>query len=175
MSLQTNSQRRLQSSTRINLARDLHNSLAQDLVAIAYKLDLLLFELPARHRGKLREVRADVTSATSKVRQTLFDLRRIESDYKSEIEELAAPMKLTLLGESDQLDGAQREILNELIRNAAQHSKGHNLEVSISKSRIVVQDDGQGLHGVSEQVAEIGGQINISCNEKGTRVEICFP
>ena len=104
MLLQKNSQRRLQSSTRVELARDLHDSLAQDLVAIGYQIDLLINDLPARYRANAREIREAVTAATKSVRRELFSLREIASDYQSELINRAAPLHLQINGEISSLN-----------------------------------------------------------------------
>ena len=175
MLLQKNSQRRSQSSTRVELARDLHDSLAQDLVAIGYQLDLLLNDLPLRYRANAREIRQAVTAATKSVRRELFALRDLTGDYQAELLNHAAPLNLQINGEISKLNPCTQRILDELVKNAAQHSKGHNLRVDIAEKLIVVSDDGQGMLGVAESVENLGGQIFVSTNKSGTRIEIRLP
>lgn len=175
MLLQRNSQRRLQSSTRIDLARDLHDSLAQDLVAIGFQLDLLIGNLPIRHRAAARQIRLSVTDATLAVRKELFALRKIDSDYQAELAKSAGDLKLKVSGELSNLDLKLQRIVNELVKNAATHSKGHNIQVEVSEHLITVKDDGQGLHGVSEVVRDLGGTLNIASTRAGTQVEIRLP
>ena len=175
MLLQKNSQRRSQSSTRVELARDLHDSLAQDLVAIGYQLDLLINDLPLRHRASAREIRQAVTEATKSVRRELFALRDLNSDYQAELLSHAAPLHLQINGEISRLNPSTQRIVNELVKNAAQHSKGHNLKVDIQEKLIVVSDDGQGMLGIAESVENLGGQIYVSTNKSGTRIEIRLP
>ena len=175
MLLQKNSQRRSQSSTRIELARDLHDSLAQDLVAIAFKLDLLLSRIPMRYRKDLRAIRSDVGNATNRVRKELFALRSDNAGFKERLNVAAKPLELHLNGEINNLSLAQRRILDELVRNAASHSKGHTIYVEISDSLISVSDDGQGMYGVAELVEEIGGTLKVTISSKGTKVEIGLP
>ena len=175
MSLQRNSQRRFQSSTRIELARDLHDSLAQDLVAIGFKLDLLCAHVPASNRNEIRLIRQSVTAATKKVRKELFSLRDKDSDYQQQLADSAAQLNLIIDGEISALSPITRRIVDELVKNAATHSKGHNIEVAITDHLITVKDDGQGLHGVSELVDELGGILQISSTKNGTKVEIRLP
>ena len=172
---QKNSQRRLQSSTRAQLARDLHDSLAQDLVAIGYKLDLLIGELPSRFRAPARAIRLDVIEATKRVRRELFALRSPDGEYYNELIERAKPMQLLLTGELSRLDSKLKRIVDELVRNAAQHSKGHAITVEIGERSIKVRDDGQGFHGVSELVTQLGGELSVSSSGRGTLVEIALP
>ena len=73
------------------------------------------------------------------------------------------------------LNPSTQRIVDELVKNAAQHSKGHNLKVDIAEKLIVVSDDGQGMLGVAESVENLGGQIFVSTNKSGTRIEIRLP
>ena len=172
MSSQKNSQRRSQSSTRNELARDLHDSLAQDLVAIGYSLDLLISELPVEYRSNTREIRFAVSDALKRVRRELFALRSPDGEYFNQLNQSAEPLQLLLNGDIADLDSKTKRIVNELVKNAAAHSKGHVISVEISRGKITVKDDGHGLHGVSELVEELGGTLHIDSTRYGTRVEI---
>jgi signal transduction histidine kinase len=175
MLLQKNSQRRSQSSTRSELARDLHDSLAQELVAIGFHLDLLIAHLPHRYRAEATQIRAAVTLATKEVRRELFALREIESDYQAELIKKAAPLSLQVTGNTSELTPTQRKIIDELIKNAADHSKGHHVHLVVESHLITVSDDGQGMRGVCELVDELGGTINVMSKKSGTKVEIRLP
>ena len=175
MSSPRNSQRRLQSSTRIELARDLHDSLAQDLVSIGFQVDLLIAEIPLEFRSEAREVRFAVNEAIKKVRQELFNLRQIEKSDQAQLQKQANPLQLEVQGDLDSLTKSQRRIVDELVRNAANHSKGHQITVQISDCKIVVSDDGQGLYGISELVEDLGGALSITSTSNGTKVEIDLP
>lgn len=171
---QKNLQRRLQSSTRINLARDLHDSLAQDLVAIGYKLDLLIADLPFNYLAKVREIRDLVTTATSQVRKELFALRATAEDPLDQINSSALPLALDIQGDLSTLDSRRLRIVNELVRNAASHSKGRNIRLEITEDYLIVSDDGVGLFGVSELADQLGARLEISSSKEGTKVEIHF-
>jgi signal transduction histidine kinase len=171
---QKNLQRRLQSSTRINLARDLHDSLAQDLVAIGYKLDLLIADLPFNYRAKAREIRELVTMATGQVRKELFALRATAEDPLDQINRLAMPLSLDIQGDFSTLDSRRLRIVNELVRNAASHSKGRIIRLEITEDSLIVSDDGVGLFGVSELADQLGARLEISSSKEGTKVEIHF-
>lgn len=171
---QKNLQRRLQSSTRINLARDLHDSLAQDLVAIGYKLDLLIADLPFNYLAKVREIRDLVTTATGQVRKELFALRATAEDPLDQINSSAIPLALDIQGDLSTLDSRRLRIVNELVRNAASHSKGRNIRLEITEDYLIVSDDGVGLFGVSELANQLGARLEISSSKEGTKVEIHF-
>ena len=175
MLLQKNSQRRSQSSTRIELARDLHDSLAQELVAIGFSLDLLIADLPNKYRNRARNIRFQVTKATQLVRKELFSLRQNESVYQSKLENQAGHLALNVSGDLSILSREAKRVVDELIRNAAVHSKGRNIQLTVTEDAIVVSDDGQGLFGVGELVESFGGKMNVITGANGTKVEIRMP
>ena len=168
-------QRRSKSSTRVLLARDLHDSLAQDLVAIGFKLDLHLAQLPAKYRASAREIRFLVSESAQKVRRELFNLRDQNLDFQLRLETTAAPLPIKVSGNLQLLDATGERIVQELVRNAALHSKGRSINVEVTERSIKVSDDGQGLFGIAELVAASGGIMKVSCNQYGTSVEIEFP
>jgi NarL family two-component system sensor histidine kinase LiaS len=176
MSSQKNLQRRLKSSTRVQLARDLHDSLAQDLVAIGYKVDLLTAKLPFRLRAEARDIRFLISESLNKVRREIFALRSIiNPDYLSQLSDLAKPLKVHVVGELSELTPERKRIVDELVRNAAMHSKGRNIKIEISSNHLIVSDDGQGLFGISEFVAALNGKLSVKIKETGTEVEIELP
>jgi signal transduction histidine kinase len=169
-------QARSKSSTRVQLARDLHDSLAQDLVAIGYKLDLLIAKLPIRFRAEAREVRFLVSESTAHVRRELFGLREKllpEAQLLPHLTKLAKPLSVEIIGDIYQLNVEQRRIVEELVRNAATHSKGRTVTVEIFRDRIRVSDDGQGLFGIKELLPD--GDLKISVTKKGMSVEVQLP
>lgn len=165
-------QARSKSSTRVQLARDLHDSLAQDLVAIGYKLELLTSKLPYRFRAEAREVRFLVSESTNRVRRELFALRSLERDSLTEFVELAKPLSVEVIGDLALLSAERKRIVEELIRNAAAHSKGRTIRVELNRNSIRVSDDGQGLFGISELVPE--GKFRVEVTQNGTAVEVEF-
>jgi len=63
---------------RLDVARELHDGIAQDLVALGYSLDLLLAtdELPQSARSSIRGARLQVDELMRKVRSEIFNLRK---------------------------------------------------------------------------------------------------
>lgn len=175
MSSQKSLQRRSLRSTRIELARDLHDSLAQELVAIGYQLDNLIANLPPVYRQSAREIRLAVTSATTEVRRTLFALRKVEGDYAAQLVQQAAPLTLQIEGDIRALDSQKRQIVLELVRNSAKHSHGKNVKIQVLANSILINDDGKGFLGVGELVTQAGGRIEVSTSGSGTQVELFFP
>jgi NarL family two-component system sensor histidine kinase LiaS len=176
MSSQKNLQRRSKGSTRAQLARDLHDSLAQDLVAIGYKVDLLTAKLPFRLRAESRDIRFLISESLNKVRREIFALRStINPDYLSQLSDLAKPLEVQVIGELSELPPERKRIVDELVRNAATHSKGRNIKIEIGPNHLKVRDDGQGLFGISELVAALNGKLSVAIKESGTEVEIELP
>ena len=175
MLLQKNLQRRSQSSTRTELARDLHDSLAQELVAIGFSLDLLIADLPNKYRNRARNIRFQVTEATQLVRKELFSLRQNEGEYQSKLANQAGHLALNVNGDLSTLSREAKKVIDELVRNAAVHSKGRNVELTVKEDVIVVSDDGQGLFGVGELVESLGGKMTVFTGASGTKVEIRMP
>ena len=62
---------------RVKIAQELHDGIAQDLVALSYSLDLLLAEAdtPAGTRVELRNLIFSVSAMIAKVREEIFNLR----------------------------------------------------------------------------------------------------
>ena len=62
---------------RLDLARELHDGVAQDLVALGYELDLLLAaaDTQAPVRKGIRSLRFQVDEMITKVRREIYQLR----------------------------------------------------------------------------------------------------
>jgi len=64
------------------IARQIHDGIAQDLVALGYSLDQSLGapELPTSTRAELRTLRFEVTGLIEKVRREILNLRSTSPD-----------------------------------------------------------------------------------------------
>ena len=64
-------------SERIRIARDLHDGIAQELVALGYSLDKTLTAavVDPEVKAQLREVRSQLTNLTNELRAEIFFLR----------------------------------------------------------------------------------------------------
>jgi len=180
-------------STRIAIAQDIHDGIAQDLIALGYHLDLILAEpaTPATVRHEVRTVRHDLSTLIVKVRNEIFELRS-SGDFWIEIDQIAASISPIITVESDDCDlepSARTLVLQvapELLRNAARHSGASQIHLSFTAQNnqtvVTIRDNGSGgaavshgrygLLGCIERVQSYGGFITIESGEKGTTVAI---
>ena len=180
---------------RLRIARELHDALGHDLVALS-----LTLEVATRERDNLARVQA----ALVQTKQLLAHVREIVGEVRPQVSvDLAAalqglvtgllpPPEVVLaipdeLGVADELVAhAVFRCTQELLTNALKHARAHRIELAAAIDgdhlRIVVRDDGVarhapaeglGLLGVRERLASIGGRLTIE-SERGlaARVEV---
>ena len=94
---------------------------------------------------------------------------------RTNLEKMASPLDLEVSGDLTGLCESKKRIVDELVRNAATHSKGRNVKVEVSDTFIKVSDDGQGLFGLSELVEELDGELLVQITSAGTEVVITLP
>jgi signal transduction histidine kinase len=184
---------------RVRLAQELHDGIAQDLVAFGYSIDLLLGQpdTPINTRKDLRTLRFGITDLITKVRDEIFTLRNsapidfLES-LRTIADELFPNTKITV----DELpiftDNQSFEllrILTEVIRNSSRHSGDSHMEIIIkiiNNTAVLIAKDnggggaapnriGYGIAGLYERTESLGGTITIETNATGTTVEIKIP
>lgn len=184
---------------RVRLAQELHDGIAQDLVAFGYSIDLLLgaADTPINTRRDLRTLRFGITDLITKVRDEIFTLRNsapidfLES-LRTIADELFPNTKITV----DELpiftDNQSFEllrILTEVIRNSSRHSGDSHMEIIIkiiNNTAVLIAKDngtggaapnriGYGIAGLYERTESLGGTITIETNATGTTVEIRIP
>ena len=172
------------------IARQIHDGIAQDLVALGYSIDQSLGapELPTSTRAELRTLRFEVSQLIEKVRREILNLRSTAPDLGEQAiaicgarlgkVELATP-----LGQS--LD----PIAVELLRNAAEHSGASviNLRSYSDQAHTVIEvsDNGIGgvemkadrfgLVGITEAVAELAGQVEFINLTPGLLIRVTIP
>lgn len=172
------------------IARQIHDGIAQDLVALGYSLDQSLGapELPASTRAELRTLRFAVTDLIEKVRREILNLRNISPDLR----ELAIAICGDRLGEVDlaiPLDRSLNPIIVELLRNATKHSGASVINLRSYQEQaftvIEVSDNGIGgvemktdrfgIVGLAEAVAELSGQIEFVNLTPGLVIRVSIP
>lgn len=172
------------------IARQIHDGIAQDLVALGYRLDLSLGapELPTATRAELRTLRFAVTDLIEKVRREILNLRNASPD----LVEQAIAICGARLGQVDlaiPIDQALQPIAIELLRNAATHSGASVINLRAYKDEaltvIEVSDNGIGgvemkadrfgLIGITEAVAEVSGRIEFINLTPGLLIRVSIP
>jgi len=172
------------------LARQIHDGIAQDLVALGYSLDQSLGapELPATTRAELRTLRFTVTELIEKVRREILNLRNSTSDLSEQAIAICGD-RLGILDLTIPLDQALNPIVIELLRNATKHSGASVINLSTHQVQtftvIEVSDNGTGgvemktdrfgLAGITEAVAELSGQIEFVNLAPGLLIRVSIP
>ena len=185
---------------RIELARDLHDGIAQDLVALGYELDLLLgaTESTVESRREIRVLRFKIDDLISKVRREMYALRDLK---ETSFQEVLKQLIIEICGDlhvtqtiSDisipiSYQSELRAIATELLRNARVHSGASHIEVLLkgveNRTYLEVSDNGVGgaqvnssrlgrfgLAGVKERVEQLNGQLEIISSENGTCIKV---
>jgi signal transduction histidine kinase len=180
-------------SPRVEIAREIHDGIAQDLVALGYQLDLVLAAplTPAVIRNDVRTIRFRVSELIEKVRSEIYDLRS-HSDFISSLREIVCSISpgIVLSIEEIELTDAERQLLlkviPELLRNAHLHSGASQIHLHLLTSEdgvmVKVSDNGRGgaiptpgrygLLGSIERVENHGGSIEIVSEKEGTTITI---
>jgi len=180
----------LSSPSTSQIARSIHDGIAQDLVALGYSLDQALGapELPTSTRVELRTLRFGVTELIEKVRREILNLR----NPLPALPLIAAEICGELLGEVElevDLPDSLFSVVSELLRNAVNHSGASVINLHTYQSNafavIEVSDNGignvklksnrYGLSGVAEVVAELSGQIEFINLTPGLLIRVSIP
>lgn len=180
-------------SPRVEIAQEIHDGIAQDLVALGYQLDLVLAAplTPAVIRNDVRTIRFRVSELIEKVRGEIYDLRSKE-EFDTQLREAisAISTSIEITAEEIELTDSDRHlllrVLPELLRNAHTHSGASQIHLDLSASEdgvmVKVSDNGQGgaaatsgrygLLGCIERIENYGASINIDSGEDGTTITI---
>lgn len=184
---------------RVRLAQELHDGIAQDLVAFGYSIDLLLGapDTPIKTRIDLRALRFGITDLITKVRDEIFTLRNSAPiSFIDSLQTIALEIfaNTTIKSENNApLTHTQAfellRIATEVIRNASRHSGATQIEIECQiiqdSYMLTIADNGNGgaepnrigygIAGLYERTESLGGTITIATNETGTTVEVRIP
>jgi signal transduction histidine kinase len=156
------------SQERARIARELHDSLGQELVGIALQLDsaaLRLREAPKQAEAALNTARSMVRHSQAETKRSVADLRAGEldsTDLPTALEELLQPMiaavdspplHMEVQGTPRRLEAVTEHHLlrigQEVVANALRHAQAGKIEVLVcyreSEVMLEVKDDGRGF------------------------------
>ena len=175
-----------ESTLRLDLARRLHETLAQDLAVIGYKLDEIIGEsdLDKDHRLALRRIRFALIETTKSFRDQIYRLRLTSREQLvKQVLEILGEIELKAdftYPEFDQLveEGLSQVIL-EIARNTARHSKATYFYLSFKQIEESIEFDigDNGIGGVKPKdfrfglasIDELLTQISTSYSSSSTR------
>lgn len=185
-----------QMAERERIARDLHDVLGHTLSVITLKAELagkLVDQNPAQARTELEQIADTSRAALSSVRETVSGYRRVGLDeqiddtrkslhsasihFTSDLEPVALrPREETLLA----------LVVREAVTNVLRHANASACHISLrcEDNGITMRisdngqgfdsDEGQGLTGMRERLAVLGGVLTIHSND-GTQLEVRLP
>jgi len=150
---------------RVTLAQEIHDGIAQDLVALGFSIDhAISICQEIEVKNSLRQIRFTTTELIEKVRKQMHELRSSE------------PL-LVPTGQVDTMFETLR-IVQEVLRNIDQHSGATYFDIQMT-------DDGQGgvkskagsfgLAGIQERVNKLNGEITIASDAQGTKIGVRIP
>ena len=190
---------------RERIARDLHDSIIQDLFGVGLSLQSLAMRLTGQDETLLNDTVDQIDSIIVRLRSLIFGLNRpgkapgsFRETIRDMLDELGRPfdvtIELSMDGETPgdgPFEEQVRHLVKETVSNALRHSGAERVTVDLEayddRYVIVVTDDGigfdpatvkrgLGLSNLDDRVGRLGGSISIrSGPDQGTVVEIALP
>ncbi|MFD8496254.1 sensor histidine kinase [Amycolatopsis sp. NPDC059657] len=173
---------------RERVARDLHDILGHSLTTITVKAGLARRILessaePAKAITEIREVEGLARSALSDVRLTVSDYREVSLSAElagARVALRAAEIDADLPhAVDDVLPDLQRTfgyVLREAVTNVVRHSGARHVTVRLGRTWLEIADDGahahevapgNGLRGLQERLAQVGGTVRAGSRPEG--------
>lgn len=150
-----------QAHDRLALATRLHETLAQDLALLGYRVDELIADtsLSRHQRSALREIRISIIEVNERFRDAIYlskpSNRAVLEEKIGEILEgrfLDIDLSFPLLKDREEV--LLGEALMEMARNTARHANAKtfhiSFEISETELTIFVRDDGAGISPISK-------------------------
>jgi two-component system sensor histidine kinase DesK len=190
-----------QRAERERIGRDLHDLLGRTLSLVALKSELAgrLVERDATAaRGEIADVEKVAREALGQVRRAVVGIRAAGLEAELVQARLALATSGVALRRRGELDGAvlapEAETalalgLREAVTNVLRHARAETVEVELNASDqgalLTIADDGrggavvpgEGLSGMRERLAAVGGTLTIGAGERGggTRLSLRVP
>jgi signal transduction histidine kinase len=180
-------------SPRVEIAQEIHDGIAQDLVALGYELDLVLAAplTPAMIRNDVRTIRFRVSELIEKVRGEIYDLRS-HAEFNSSLREIVRSISPSIVISIEEIELTDTDcdlllkVIPELLRNAHLHSGASQIHLQLLSGEdgvmVKVSDNGHGgatadsgrygLLGCIERVENHGASIEIDSRKDGTTITI---
>ncbi len=178
-----------ESTLRLDLARRLHETLAQDLAVIGYQLDEIIGDanLGKKHRIALRKIRFSISQTTKSFRDQIYQLKLTSREQLSkQVVEILGEIKLvadfTYPEFDPKVEEALSQIILELARNTSHHSKATCFYLNFKENEESIQfeigDDGIGgvkpkdfrfgLASIDELLIQISSSYSSSSKSDGS-------
>jgi len=189
---------------RVRIARDLHDGVAADLVAVAMRADWARIAPDDLREQELREIAGRTREAIDDLRSVVWSMRapaRSPSDLIAYVEQrcrelcgraVALDLEATASTRRDIPGACALELVRvaqECCRNAVRHGSPSRLSVRLALDDLItlsVEDDGAGLPPGTElrpegglanlraRAAQRGGSVAVHRLAQGTRIEVSF-
>jgi signal transduction histidine kinase len=186
-------------SERLRVARELHDVAGHKLTALTLNLRALAGDPALTNRHELRvaeRMAAELMGDLRNVVQQLRDRRGL--DLATALRALAAPLPRPMLRLSigddvrvsdPAIADTVLRLVQEALTNSARHGQAHALDVHLRRDgahlAVSVEDDGHvqvplregnGLAGMRERVAAVGGTVTLSTSARGAlRIDASLP
>ncbi|HVV09401.1 sensor histidine kinase [Amycolatopsis sp.] len=173
---------------RARLARDLHDILGHSLTTITVKAGLARRVLETgndneRAITEIHEVEGLARSALSDVRATVSEYREVSLSAELvgaraalRAAEIDADLPHAVDNVRPDLQQTFGYVLREAVTNVLRHSGAKQVKVRLGGTWMEIEDDGvgapaaacgNGLRGLSERLAEVGGTLRVESHERG--------
>lgn len=171
---------------RMRIARELHDLVGHHLTALTLNLEVASHRVPVSEVAPVRQAQAIAKQLLSDVREVVSELRQGETLDLSQalrsliegVPTLKVHLQLPPVLGVDEPHRAQVMLrtVQEILTNTARHAGARNLWLSFSRTdagelKLDARDDGRGavtirpgngLNGMRERLAEVGGRLAIS-------------
>jgi two-component system NarL family sensor kinase len=162
---------------RARLAREIHDTLAQDLTAIALHIEGGMNQLerdPPRARERLEQALALSRASLEEARRSVLDLRTLPLAGKSLVEALGATgraftsetgIRVDVHADGDlrlplRIEAELFRIVQEALANVRRHARATEVTITVrtraAQVRLVVRDDGQGFDAAARHEGRFG-------------------
>ena len=150
---------------RVTLAQELHDGIAQELVALGFSIDQAIsISQEAEVKSSLRAIRFATTELIETVRGQMHQLR---SDDPLKDDTVSVDTMHELL-----------RIVQEILRNVEKHAEADTVRIEIhddGKGGVSQKENSFGIRGLQERVAKINGEIRIDSTPEGTTIGVTIP